>query len=39
MENNISFHRVLHFLGFQVCLTGARLYRAPTSSLPGWSGW
>ncbi|KAJ5242305.1 arylamine N-acetyltransferase 1 [Penicillium citrinum] len=39
MENNIFFHHVLRFLGFQVYLTGARLYRESTSSLPGWSGW
>ncbi|KAJ5116563.1 arylamine N-acetyltransferase 1 [Penicillium angulare] len=39
MENNIFLHHVLRFLGFQVYLTGARLFRDSTSPNPGWSGW
>lgn len=35
MENNIFFHHVLLFLGFQVYITGARLFREGS----GWSGW
>ncbi|CAG8109101.1 unnamed protein product [Penicillium salamii] len=39
MENNIFLHHVLRVLGFQVFLTGARLYRDASSATPGWSGW
>ena len=39
MENNIFLSHVLRVLGFQVYLTGARLYRDASSPTPGWSGW
>ncbi|PYI26901.1 arylamine N-acetyltransferase 1 [Aspergillus indologenus CBS 114.80] len=39
MEHNLLFGHVLRFLGFQVYLTGARLHRDATTSMPGWSGW
>ncbi|KAE8344319.1 hypothetical protein BDV24DRAFT_148920 [Aspergillus arachidicola] len=39
MENNILFHHVLLFLGFEVYLAGARLFRVGDGRLAGWSGW
>ncbi|KAE8378455.1 arylamine N-acetyltransferase 1 [Aspergillus bertholletiae] len=39
MENNILFHHVLLFLGFEVYLTGARLFRVRDGKPAGWSGW
>ncbi|KAB8265341.1 arylamine N-acetyltransferase 1 [Aspergillus pseudonomiae] len=39
MENNILFHHVLLFLGFDVYLTGARLFRVGNGKPAGWSGW
>ncbi|KAJ5698097.1 arylamine N-acetyltransferase 1 [Penicillium macrosclerotiorum] len=39
MENNILAYHVLLFLGFEVYLTGARLFRKMESPLGGWSGW
>ncbi|KAE8420924.1 arylamine N-acetyltransferase 1 [Aspergillus pseudocaelatus] len=39
MENNILFHHVLLFLGFNVYLAGARLFRAGAGRSAGWSGW
>ncbi|KAJ5350765.1 hypothetical protein N7541_008492 [Penicillium brevicompactum] len=39
MENNIFLFHVLRVLGFQVYLTGARLYRDASIPTPGWSGW
>ncbi|KAJ5584192.1 arylamine N-acetyltransferase 1 [Penicillium hispanicum] len=39
MENNIFLYHVLCILGFQVYLTGARLYRETSHPTSGWSGW
>ncbi|OJI85048.1 hypothetical protein ASPTUDRAFT_189131 [Aspergillus tubingensis CBS 134.48] len=39
MENNILLYHVLRQLGFDVYLTGARLYRDENNPKPGWSGW
>ena len=39
MENNILLYHVLRQLGFDVYLTGARLYRDANNPKPGWSGW
>ncbi|RAK85209.1 cysteine proteinase [Aspergillus costaricaensis CBS 115574] len=38
MENNILLYHVLRQLGFDVYLTGARLYRDANNPKPGWSG-
>ncbi|GAQ36142.1 N-terminal acetyltransferase [Aspergillus tubingensis] len=39
MENNILLYHVLRQLGFDVYLTGARLFRDANNPKPGWSGW
>lgn len=39
MENNIFLHHILRALGFQVYMTGARLFRQEDNPNPGWSGW
>lgn len=39
MENNLLFYHVLCFFGFQVYMTGARIYRPDTKFGPKWSGW
>ncbi|KAE8143422.1 arylamine N-acetyltransferase 1 [Aspergillus pseudotamarii] len=39
MENNILFHHVLLFLGFEGYLAGARLFRVGDGKSAGWSGW
>ena len=39
MENNILLYHILRQLGFDVYLTGARLFRDANIPKPGWSGW
>ncbi|KAE8333382.1 hypothetical protein BDV39DRAFT_165686 [Aspergillus sergii] len=39
MEINILFQHVLLFLGFEVYLAGARLFRVGDGKPAAWSGW